>query len=247
MLHLLDKVLVTLLSEAATLLSVQEHIVGPDLENLRRSAKIAVEVGRQLKVQANLVVLQGNQGQVQTRVAVEEEDQRQVHTVVGRRSGTLQIASSHHLVVLNPLSLVAEQLRVQTPPGLEVLVDTLTTDGQLHGGHGTLSQPVHISCRHGIGSSLQGCGVRLQGNEHVTQQITVASNNHGQTGAVARAAVDGLLNSLHRKVGVTLVHRLKEGNLGVTGQVHILGTISYKLHQTTSHFGIRTEKNLAPF
>ena len=230
-LHLLDKVLVTLLSESATLLGIQEHIVGPDLEDLRRGAKIAVEVGRQLKVQADLVVLQGNQGQVQAWVTVEEEQQRQVHAVVGsgRGGGAWQVTSSGHLVVLNPLRLITEQLRVQAPPGLEVLVDTLTTNGQLHGGDGTLSNPVGVNAD-SVGSSLQGRCVRLQGNEHVTKQVTVASNHYGQARAVARAAVDRLLNSLHSKVGVALVHRLKEGNLGVTSQVNILSTVSHELH-----------------
>jgi hypothetical protein len=42
---------------------------------------------------------------------------------------------------------------------------------------------------------------------------------------------------------VTLVHRLEEGNLGVTSQVHILSAISNELHKSTGHFAIPQEKN----
>ena len=70
-LQLLDQVLVTLLGEAATLLGIQVHVVGPDLE--ARGGEEGGEVVGQVEVQTNLVVLQGNQRQVQTRVAVEEE------------------------------------------------------------------------------------------------------------------------------------------------------------------------------
>jgi len=87
-LHLLNQVLVALLGEAAALLSVQVHVVGPHLEHLGGGAEVVGEVGSQVKVQAHLVVLQGNQGQVQAGVAVEEEQQRQVHAVhVGGISG----------------------------------------------------------------------------------------------------------------------------------------------------------------
>jgi hypothetical protein len=34
---------------------------------------------------------------------------------------------------------------------------------------------------------------------------------------------------------VALVHRLEEGHLGRTGQVHVLGTVSYELHKSASH------------
>jgi hypothetical protein len=44
---------------------------------------------------------------------------------------------------------------------------------------------------------------------------------------------------------VALVHRLEESHLGVTSQVHILGTVSYELHKSTGHFDIPQEKKSA--
>jgi len=59
-LDLLDQVLVTLLGEAATLLSVKVHIVGPHLESL--GVEEGGEIGREVDVDAHLVVLEGDEG-----------------------------------------------------------------------------------------------------------------------------------------------------------------------------------------
>jgi len=225
-LHLLDQVLVTLLGEAATLLSVQVHVVGPHLEDGRR--EVVVEVGRQVEVQAHLVVLQGNQGQVQAWVAVEEEDQGQVHAVSGRAGGGVQgCGGRRHLAVVGLVVSAQEHLGVQTPPGLEVLVDALTTDGQLDGGNGTLSDPAHIQTAVVGGQVSINEGVGCQSHVHVADEVTVASNGHRHAAGRCGGTVHRLLNVLHREVGVTLVHRLEESHLGVTRQVDILSTVSY--------------------
>jgi hypothetical protein len=42
---------------------------------------------------------------------------------------------------------------------------------------------------------------------------------------------------------VTTVHRLEEGDLRVARQIHVLRTISYKLHKaTSSHFILISKK-----
>ena len=232
-LHLLDQVLVTLLGEAATLLSVQVHVVRPHLEGVG-GAEVRAVVGRQVKVQTNLVVLQSNQGQVQTGVAVEEEQQRQVH--LGRRQGSWccrqGIAHRSHLRPGVLVGLVQEQLGIQAPPGLVVLVDTLTTDGQLNSGNSTLSYPVGIETDVVGGQNVADRG---QCHVHVADQVAVTGDGHGHTTAVGRRAVGGLLDHLHRKVGVTLVHRLEKGHLGVTGQIHILSAVRDELHKSSGH------------
>ena len=233
-LHLLDQVLVALLGETATLLSVQVDVVGPHLEHLGAAAEVVGEVGSQVEVQANLVVLQGNQGQVQAGVAVEEEQQRQVHAVhIGGISGG-GIAGCH-LAVVDLVRLAQEGLGVQTEPGLVVLVNALATDGQLNGGNGTLSNPAHINVAAG-GGQVRHCHLGgLQADIHVADKVAVAGDGHGHTAAVRGSTVHSLLNVLHRKVGVTLVHSLEEGHLGLTSQVHILGTVSYELHKSAGH------------
>jgi hypothetical protein len=227
-LHLLDQVLVTLLGEAATLLSVQVHVVGPHLEHLGRGAEVVGEARRQVEVQADLVVLQGNQGQVQAWVAVEEEQQGQVHVVlVGGLAGNW---GRGQLAVVDLVSLIQEHLRVQTEPRLVVLVDALATDGQLNGGDGTLSHPGRVVAGVVGGQVSHRGGGGLQGHVHVADQVTVAGNGHGHAAAVGGGAVHRLLDVLHRKVGVALVHGLEKGHLGLTSQIHILSTVSNQLH-----------------
>jgi len=222
-LDLLDQVLVALLGEAAALLGVEVHVVGPDLED--GGVDEGRHVRREVDVNADLVVLEGNEGEVETGVAVEEEDEGEVHGLTVARRG--------HLTPVSLLGLIQVKLGVQTPPLLVVLVDALTTDGKLNVVNGTLGDPV------GIGGGVGGEGIQTTGLEldvHVADEITVARNGDGHAAGVGGSTVDGLLDVLHREVGVALVFRLEESHLRVTGKVNILGTVSYELHETTGHF-----------
>ena len=240
-LDLLNQVLVTLLGEATALLRIQIHVVGPDLEV---GAEIRGIVRSQVKIQADLVVLKSNQGQVQTWVAVEEEQKRQVHArliavVVATHDTDRLRCRRGHLAPSVLVRLVEEDLGVQTPPGLVVLVDALAADGHLNVSQGALSDPAgveHVVVGGGVG------GNREQAHVHVTHQVTVTGDGHGHATGVGRGTVDRLLDVLHCEVGVALVDRLEESHLGLTSQVHILGTISYELHKSSRHFDIRQEK-----
>jgi hypothetical protein len=215
-LDLLDEVLVALLREAATLLGVEVDVVRKDLD---RGREVGDHVGREVDVDADLVVLEGDEGEVETGVAVEEEDEGEVDSLARRPGG--------HLTPGGLLGLIQVKLGVQTPPLLVVLVDTLATDGKLNVVDGTLGNPARrgrIRRR------------RLEFEVHVTDEITVARNGDGHATGVRGSTVDGLLDVLHREVGVALVFRLEEGHLRVTGKVNILGTVSYELHETTGHF-----------
>jgi hypothetical protein len=216
-LHLLDQVLVTLLGEAATLLSVEVDVVSPHLEGV--GVAVGGEIGREVDVDADLVVLERDEGEVETGVAVEEEEEGEVDGLAGDTSG--------HLTVRSLLGLIEVKLGVQTPPLLVVLVDTLTTDGKLNVVDGALGDPA--------GSGRSGGGGE-EFNVHVADEITVTGDSHGHATGVGGSTVDGLLDVLHREVGVALVFRLEEGHLRVTGKVNILGTVSYELHETTGHF-----------
>jgi hypothetical protein len=216
-LDLLDQVLVTLLGVAATLLGVKVDVVSPHLEGTL--VKVSLHVGGDVDIDTDLVVLERNEGQVETGVAVEEEDEGEVDSLAGGGSG--------HLTPAGLLGLVEVKLGVQTPPLLVVLVDALATDGQLNVVDGTLGNPARVRVSR---------DVRLELEVHVTDEITVTGDSHGHATGVRGSTVDGLLDVLHREVGVALVFRLEEGHLRVTGKVDILGTISYELHKTASHF-----------
>ena len=68
-----------ILGEATTLLSVEEHVVGP-YDWLVGTKEAGIDRGA-VNIQTHLVVLQSNQRQIQAWVAVEEEQERQVHHV----------------------------------------------------------------------------------------------------------------------------------------------------------------------
>ena len=217
-LHLLDQVLVTLLGEAAALLSVEVDVVGPHLEG--GGLEPLVEVRRQVEVKTDLVVLEGNEGEVEAGVAVEEEVEGEVDGLLADTGG--------HLTVSSLLGLIEVELGVQTPPLLVLLVDALTTNGKLNVVDGTLGHP--------RGTSLVDAGLDLELDVHVADEITVTGDGHGHTAGIGGGTVDGLLDVLHREVSVALVFRLEEGHLRVTSQVNILGAVSYELHKTTGHF-----------
>ena len=91
------------------------------------------------------MVLESNQGKVEARVAVEEEEQRQIHADIGIGLATdVDIAARGHLAPLDLVHVVEEELGIQTPPGLVVLVDALATNGQLKILNSALSNPVVI-------------------------------------------------------------------------------------------------------
>ena len=215
-LDLLDEVFVTLLRKSASFLRVEIHVVGPDLESLVGDG---TESGRQIEIQSDFVVLEGDQRQRQSGVAVEEKDEWQEDLVTTTDRGG-------HLTVVALLGFVQVELGVQTPPLLVVLVDALATDGQFNILDHALREPRVIG---------DGASGRLGFNVHVGNQITVAGDGNGHATVRVWGTVDGLFDVFHREVGVTLVHRLEEGNFWISGQVDILGTIGDELHEATSH------------
>jgi len=139
---------------------------------------------------------------------------------------------------LTPLSLlgfIKEELRVQAPPELVVLIDALTTNGQFNGFHGTLGRPGTTE-----NGEITGTGGEARRsnkfNIHITDQITITGDSHGDTAVVGRRTVHSLFDVFHREVSVALVDRLEEGNFWVTSQVDVLSTVRNQLHETTSHF-----------
>ena len=84
-LHLFNKVLMSLLGEPTTFLGIEVDVVTPDLD--LSGIEVRTEIGGQVEIDTDLMVLKSNQGQVQTRVAVEEEDKGKVWRENGRGEG----------------------------------------------------------------------------------------------------------------------------------------------------------------
>ena len=75
-------------------------------------------------------------------------------------------------------------------------------------------------------------------------KITVAADNAGNTATEVGLAVEGLLDRLNSKVGVTSVGHLPEGDLGISSKIDILSAVGHELHKSASHFyTIPKEKN----
>ena len=165
-LDLLDEVFVTLLGEAAAFLGVEVDVVGPHLEDVL--FEVGFHVGGQIDVDADFVVLERNQWQVQAWVAVEEEDEWKVDSLAILRGGELSPVSL--------LGFIEVKLGVQTPPLLVVLVDALATNGKLNVVDRALGNPVVVGGRVGGDG---GVDVGFEFQVHVTDQVTVAGNGHG--------------------------------------------------------------------
>ena len=217
-LDLFDQVFVTLLRESSTLFSVEVHVVTPHLEG--RTIRVGGEFRRQVKVQSDFVVLQSNQWQGQSWVSVKEEDQWQKDGLRGNDTGS-------HLTVIELGRFGQVQFRVQSPPLLVVLVDSLTTDGQFNILDRTFRDP-------GIRGDTRRRG-SFQFNVHVRDQITISGDSDGDTSRITWGTVDSLFDVFHRKVSVAFVNRLEESDFWVTSQVDILGAVGDELHETTGH------------
>jgi len=114
---------------------------------------------------------------------------------------------------------------------LVVLIDSLTTDRQFSVLDRTLSDPRGTS-----GTACTNSGLGLEFDVHVTDQITVSGDSHGNTAGIGGGTVDSLFDVFHREVSVAFVNRLEESDFWVTSQVDILGAIGDELHETTGHF-----------
>ena len=218
-LDLFDQVFVTLLRKSSALFSVKVDVVTPHLQG----GKVVTKVGSQVKVQSDFVVLQGNQWQGQSWVSVEEEDEWQED----RRVSGLDTSARSHLTVVRLLGFVHVQFRVQSPPLLVVLVDSLTTDGQFDSGDRGFRDPRIFSLVAGL--------FRGQFNVHIRDQITISGDRDGDATGVRGGTVDSLFDVFHRKVSVAFVDSLEESDFWVTSQVDILGAVGDELHETTGH------------
>ena len=214
----------------------------------------------ELEVDAHLVVLERNQRQSQTRVAAEPELERDVQgvhrgargddlgrerlaavaVVVARRATLVQEVRelrdvADHLGITGLLASLLSELVPDVHPVTVLLVDALATNLDLNIVDHVVTdpvQPTELSARavRRLESDLREGRLEI----HAVDQITVALNRAGDLLAEVRGAVERVLDRLHREVGVTAVHHLEKRDLRVASQVHVLGAVSYKLHQTSS-------------
>lgn len=211
----------------------------------------------ELKVNLDLVVLEGNQRQSQTRVAAEPELKghvegrlregiargahllggtsvaRTINIRVRRIRQIRQLGGlANHLVVSGLLLSGERQLAPDVHPVTILAVNALATDLNLNEGDHLLAGVIKPAGERGIrlGDLREGdLEIRAVG------EITIAADRALHTATEVSLAVESLLNSLHREVGVATIGDLPEGNLGVTGEINVLCAIGDELHKSTCH------------
>jgi len=214
----------------------------------------------ELQVDAHLVVLEGDQRQSQPRVAVEPELEGDVQSVlggahqllgggIGLPAGAVVVAVlttlnqqvhelrhvTHHLGVAGLLARLLGELIPDLEPVTIVLVNALPANLKFHVVHQVVPhpvQPAELGTRAVSGQQghLGESGLEVD----AVDQVTVALDSASHLATEAGRPVKGVLNRLHRKVSVTTVDHLEEGNLRVTRQVNVLGAIGHELHETTT-------------
>ena len=236
---------------------------------LRRNFPAEIADVLELEVDADLVVLERDERQRQTRVAAEPELQRDVQRVlrgaVEDLRGGVRLAAravvvarltaldeqvrqlrhvANHLGVAGLLARLLRELIPDVEPLAVVLVDALAADLELDALDKVVTNPVEPTelrtrAVAGLKSYLRQRGLEVD----AVDQIAVALDRARHALAEARAAVERVLDRLHREVGVATVDHLEEGDLRVASKVNILRAIGHELHKTTTcHFITLGEK-----
>ena len=216
----------------------------------------------ELKVDLDLMVLERNEREREAGVAVEPELERDVERVLRRAAAALGarvglaakaviVAATigadlrervdelrdiaNHLGVAGLLARRARQLIPDVEPVTVVLVDALATDLNLNVADQVVANPVEPAelGTGAIGRRQLNLG---QGGLQVdaVDEVAVARDRAGNTLTEVSNTVKGLLNRLHREVGVATIELLEESNLRVRRQVNVLRAIGNELHETTT-------------
>ena len=107
-------------------------------------------------------------------------------------------------------------------------IDALATNLNFDLGDELLTDVVEPTSINTVVASLLHVLVNLgESNLEISAigEITVAGDCAGNTAAEISLTVESLLNRLHRKVGVSAVRDLPEGDLGCSSKVNVLGAI----------------------
>lgn len=224
---------------------------GLGLERDGEASAVVVDVGTgarheqvlhaaQVELNAHLVILEGNQGQGETGVAVEPKLQGRV--VAAGQLGVLDELGaretlSNHL--LEAAGRVGRQLLPDLEELTELLVDALSTDEDLHAlddgvadGVGPVHPGVAVAILVGVDD-----GGQVKHKVDLLGQITRTLDDGVELLAERRITLEGDLDRLLGKVGVTAIHGLEERDLRVGRDVKVLGPDGHQRHESsTSHF-----------
>ncbi len=190
----------------------------------------------ELEVDTDLVVLERDEGERETRVAAEPELEGDVERVlrgavaddlrgVGLTADTVRVAANttllddvgelgnvtNHLGVTGLLAGLLGELIPDLEPLAVVLVNALATDLELDGLDEVVANPVEpAELRTRAVSARDDDGGEGRLEIHAVDEVTVALDRARHLLGEVGRAVEGVLDGLHREVGVTTVNELED-------------------------------------
>ena len=218
----------------------------------------------EVNVNLDLVVLEGDKGKGKAGVAAEPELEGDVKSGLRKgiaRSANLGRATSgsarardggkggvadvrkmscvtNHLPVATALLIGHSKLVPDVHPVAILTVDALATNLDLNLSNDLLANEAEPTSPDASATGTVHVLVNLRENKlevGAVAQIAVAADCAGHATAKIGLARESLLNRLHGKVGMAAVRHLPESNLGGTRKEHVLGTVSDKLHKSSTH------------
>jgi hypothetical protein len=225
----------------------------------------ALADGAEIKVDLDLVVLKGNQGEGKSRVPAEPELEGHVEgglregvagsaNLGGRARGSAGARNtgeggvrdvgelggvSNHLEVPTLLLGGERNLVPDVHPVSVLAINALSADLNLNLGDELLADEVHPAGIDALGARrvLHGLVDLGEGDLEVgaVGKISVAGDRARHAASEVSLSGEGLLDGLHREVGVAPVRDLPEGDLRGACQEDVLRAVSYKLHKCSAH------------
>jgi len=213
LLHLGDEHVLGRAREHLTFLGIEVRVVGIDFP------LVGIRGGTPSDAELHIVVLEGDEREGGLPVLTESEPER----VEPLRGGSGVETTGDRLGGGGRREGGGDESRV----GRVLFIDHLATDEEFHLGNG--SGPIGDGVRLGT--------IGLDGHEvHIVEHITLALEADGGHTVVRDVALNDLTLDSLGKICVTLVRRPEKADFGLTDKVHILGTDSNELGNTTRHF-----------
>ena len=163
----------------------------------------------------------------------------------GRERGVRDVGElrgvSNHLEVSTLLLRGERNLVPDVHPVSILAVDALTSNLDLNLGNELLADEVHPA-------GIDSLGERSRGVPHglidlrksdlkvgAVSKISVPGDGAGNAATEVSLTREGLLDGLHREVGVAPVRHLPESDLRGSREENVLRAVSYKLHKCSAH------------
>ena len=116
-------------------------------------------------------------------------------------------------------------------------VDALASNLNLNLGDEVLADVVHPAGMDGSTGGLHVLVNLREGHLEVgaVSKVSIPGNRAGDAASEVSLSREGLLDGLHREVGVAPVGHLPESDLGRSREENVLRAVSYKLHKSSTH------------